>query len=380
MAPGPHAPAATSFTCNAWWSGDDKPLLVRLEGHDAADKIAYVIRTQKTFWEIDQLEYIAMVGPRGGIYLDVGSNIGNHAVFFGLFCADHVVAIEPNPRLHPILWRNIDANALGERATIVPVGISDSDTVGAMALREEHDGNIGASHIITGSAATAGAGESVELRRLDDLIAELAPSLPSVPITFLKIDVEGMEMGVLRSATTLLRDHRPQIFIELITEDALDSARSLLREFGYTSVNRLGSPPSYHFIVPGRHALRDNKWHGGSYHSHSVHVVEQQLTAVTSPDAVIIVADLDEGGFGNDIAGRARLPFVEKQGQYFGPPADSAHAIGELARLRSAGATHFALLWPAFWFFDTYPLFEQHLRRVHRCVLENARAVIFELG
>jgi methyltransferase FkbM-like protein len=205
------------------------------------------------------------------------------------------------------------------------------------------------------------------------------PSLPPLPITFLKIDVEGMEMGVLRSATTLLREHRPQIFIELITDDAFETAASLLREFGYRSVDRLGSPPSYHFIVPGRHALRDNKWHGGSHHSHSVHMVEEQLAAVTSGDAVVIVADLEEGGFGSSIAGRARLPFVEKHGQYFGPPADDAHAIAELTRLRAAGATHFALLWPAFWFFDTYPLFEQHLRRGHRCVLENARAIVFEL-
>jgi hypothetical protein len=95
---------------------------------------------------------------------------------------------------------------------------------------------------------------------------------------------------------------------------------------------------------------------------------------------VVIVADLEEGGFGGSIAGRARLPFVEKRGRYFGPPADDAHAISELIRLRAAGATHFALLWPAFWFFDIYPLFEQHLRRVHRCVLENARAIVFELG
>ena len=305
---------ATSFTCNAWWSGDDTSVLVRLEGHDAADKIAYVIRTQKTFWEIDQLEYIAMVGPRGGIYLDVGSNIGNHAVFFGRFCADHVVAIEPNPRLHPILRRNIDANVLGERTTVVPVGISDTDVVGAMALRDEHDGNIGASHIVPGPAAAAVAGERVTLRRLDDLIAELAPSLPSLPITFLKIDVEGMEMGVLRSATTLLREHRPQIFIELITEDALESATSLLREFGYTSVDRLGSPPSYHFIVPGRHTLRDNKWHGGSHHSHSVHMVEEQLAAVTSRDAVVIVADLEEGGFGKDDCRTRSAPLRREAG------------------------------------------------------------------
>ncbi len=380
MAPVRNGPTETSFTCNAWWSGDDNAVLVHLEGHDADDKIAYVIRTQKAFWEIDQLEYIAMVGPTGGIYLDVGSNIGNHAVFFGRFCADHVVAIEPNPRLHPILRRNIDANALGDRTTIVPVGISDTDVVGAMALRDEHGGNIGASHVIPGPAIGADAGERVTLRRLDDLITELGPSLPPLPITFLKIDVEGMEMSVLRSATTLLHDHRPQIFIELITDEALERATSLLREFGYTAVNHLGSPPSYHFVVPGRHALRENRWHGGSHYSHSLHVVEEQLAGVTSPDAVVVVADLDEGGFGSSIAGRARLPFIEKHGQYFGPPADDAHAIAELARLRAAGATHFVLLWPAFWFFDSYPLFEKHLRRVHRCVLEDARAVVFELG
>ena len=379
MGPVRHAPTATNFTCDAWWSGDNHLVPVHLEGHDAGDKIAYVIRTQKTFWEIDQLEYIAMVGPKGGIYLDVGSNIGNHAVFFGLFCADHVVAIEPNPRLHPILKRNIDANDLGKGTTVVPVGISDTDVVGAMGLRDEHGGNIGASHVVPGAAAAAAASEHVELRRLDDLIAELAPSLPPLPITFLKIDVEGMEMGVLRSATTLLREHRPQIFVELITDDALEQATSLLREFGYTSVNCLGNPPSHHFIVPGRHVLRDNKWHGGSHYSHSVYMVEKELAAVTSRNAVIIVADLEEGGFGKEIAGRARLPFVEQHGQYFGPPNDDAHAISELTRLRAAGATHFALLWPAFWFFDTYPRFERHLRDGHACLLENARAVVFDL-
>jgi hypothetical protein len=109
-------------------------------------------------------------------------------------------------------------------------------------------------------------------------------------------------------------------------------------------------------------------------------MVEEQLAAVTSRDAVVIVADLDQGGFGRSIAGRTRLPFVEKEGQYFGPPADDAHAIGELTRLRAAGATHFALLWPAFWFFDTYPLLEQHLRNGHRCLVENERAVVFDLG
>jgi FkbM family methyltransferase len=378
MAPGLRESAtATCFNAEAWWNDDGRSVRICLEGYDAADKIAYVIRTQKTFWEIDQLEYIAMVGPRGGIWIDVGSNIGNHAVFFGSFCADHVVAIEPNPRLHPILRRNIDANGLTERTVVLPVGISDIEGTGAMALRDEHDGNIGASHIVPGSPSTAG--EAVRLRRLDEVITELAPSLPARPITFLKIDVEGMEMGVLRSAGALLREHRPQIFIELITESAVADAASLLNEFGYKPVARLGSPPSYHFIVPERHVLRENRWHGGSHHAHSVHVVQQQLSAITPDNALVIVADLNEGGFGQTIAGRARLPFTEKDGQYFGPPTDEAHAISELTRLRNVGATHFALLWPAFWYFDTYPRFERHLRSEHRCVLDTPYAVVFEL-
>jgi FkbM family methyltransferase len=369
-------PAATCFECDAWWSSGP-PVRVCLDGYDASDTIAYVIRTQKTFWEIDQLEYVAMVGPQGGVYLDVGSNIGNHAVFFGLFCADHVVAIEPNPRLHTILRRNVDQNGLSGRTTVVPVGISDSDGTGVMGLRSEHDGNIGASHIVLG--APAAAGETVSLRRLDELVAELTPALGGAPITFLKIDVEGMEMGVLRSATRLLREQRPQIFVELITEAALADATSLLGEFGYESVARLGNPPSYHFIVPARHVLRESRWHGGSHHAHLVHTVQQQLAAVTPADAVVILADLDEGGFGPLIAKRARLPFIEKDGQYFGPPNDDAHAIRELTRLRAAGATHFALLWPAFWFFDAYPTFEQHLRSAHRCVIENTGAIVFDL-
>jgi hypothetical protein len=144
-------------------------------------------------------------------------------------------------------------------------------------------------------------------------------------------------------------------------------------------VARLGSPPSYHFIVRGQHTLRENKWHGGSYHAHAIRMVEQELASVTPPGAVVIVADLDQGGFGPVIAGRTRLPFVERQGQYFGPPANDEQAVSELARLRTRGATHFGLMWPAFWFFDSYPAFERHLRRAYPCVLETTRLVVFDL-
>jgi FkbM family methyltransferase len=369
--------AVTCFSFAPWWS-EREPVQVCLEGYDAGDKIAYSLRTQKTFWEVDQLEYLAMVGPVGGIYLDVGANIGNHAVFFGSFCAEHVVAFEPHPRLHDILRQNLAANGLRERSTVVPTAISDSPGIGAIALRHEYAGNIGASHVIPTGAVASGE-DVVTLRRLDDVLDELMPSLPRLPITFLKIDVEGMEMAVLRSASRLLETHRPQILVELITDDAVTAASALLQALGYEPVARLGSPPAYHFIVPGRHTLRENRWHGGSHHAHHLHVAQQELASVTSADAVVVIADLDEGGFGSTIAGRTRMPFLEKDGKFFGPPATDEQAIAELDRLHHRGATHLAVLWPAFWFFDTYPRWTTRLRTVHRVLVDNDRIAIFEL-
>ena len=349
-----------------------------LEGYDAGDKIAYSLRTQKTFWEVDQLEYVAMVGPVGGIYLDVGANIGNHAVFFGTFCADYVVAFEPHPGLQDILRRNLAANGLTTKSTVVPVAISDVPGAGAIALREEHAGNVGASHVVP-TPTVAGGEAAVTLRRLDDVIEELMATLPRLPITFLKIDVEGMEMGVLRSARRLLHDHRPQILVELITDDAVVEASAFLKELGYEPIARLGSPPAYHFIVPAHHSLRPNLWHGGTHHAHHVHVAQQELAAVTPADAVVLIADLDQGGFGPTIAGRASLPFLEKDGKYFGPPATDAEALAELDRASGAGASHLAVLWPAFWFFDAYPGWAARLRDGHRCLIDNDRIAVFEL-
>jgi FkbM family methyltransferase len=372
----------TSFQFVPWWSARE-PVPICLEGYDAGDKIAYSLRTQKTFWEVDQLEYLAMVGPVGGIYLDVGANIGNHAVFFGTFCAEHVVAFEPHPRLHDILRRNLAANGLSERSTVVPTAISDVAGTGAIALRQEHAGNVGASHVIPTRSVTKGdderEGSAVTLRRLDDVLDDLTPSLPRLPITFLKIDVEGMEMGVLRGASRLLQAHHPQILVELITDDAVAAASTFLKDFGYETVERLGSPPAYHFIVPAQHALRPNRWQGGSHHAHHVHVAQEELASVTPSEAVVAIADLDHGGFGTTIAGRRCVPFLEKDGKYFGPPATDDAAVAELDRARRRGATHLAVLWPAFWFFETYPRWTQRLRSVHRSLLDNDRIVIFEL-
>lgn len=90
---------------------------------------------------------------------------------------------------------------------------------------------------------------------------------------------------------------------------------------------------------------------------------------------------VDEQGFGGDFArGRRALPFLEREGVYWGAPPDGATAVGELERMRrDHGASFIAFGWPAFWWLDHYDELRDHLRSQYDCVLENKRLVIFDL-
>jgi hypothetical protein len=75
---------------------------------------------------------------------------------------------------------------------------------------------------------------------------------------------------------------------------------------------------------------------------------------------------------------RQPIPFLERAGQYWGPPADDAIAIRELERLRLGGAAFIAFAWPAFWWLDHYLEFQRHLGSFPRVVM-NDRLVVFDL-
>ena len=78
--------------------------------------------------------------------------------------------------------------------------------------------------------------------------------------------------------------------------------------------------------------------------------------------------------------GNQAIPFLERNGQYWGPPPDDQTAIREFERLRQLGATFIVFLWPAFWWLDYYEAFRQHLVSNFPCVLQNDRLVAFNLN
>jgi hypothetical protein len=88
---------------------------------------------------------------------------------------------------------------------------------------------------------------------------------------------------------------------------------------------------------------------------------------------------VDDAQIEHRYLGRAALPFLERDGKYWGPPEDNAKAISELDRLRRSGAGYIVFAWPAFWWLKYYSEFALHLRANYRCVLENERLIAFDL-
>jgi glycosyltransferase involved in cell wall biosynthesis len=86
----------------------------------------------------------------------------------------------------------------------------------------------------------------------------------------------------------------------------------------------------------------------------------------------------DKWGGAGFVENRQAMPFLEKDGEYWGPPPDDETAIREFERLRQSGANFIVFAWTAFWWLEHYQEFYKYLRTNYRCVLDNERLVVFK--
>ena len=228
--------------------GDGAPtVVIDLEGTGPEEHILKLIRAHGRFYESDLLEHLAHHGPRRGVYVDVGANIGNHSVFFGRFLADRVVAIEPNPDLLPLLERNLRANAVRHWTTL-SVAIGARPGSGRLLPREGYEDNAGAQRVVPADAGLIGA--AVEIDTLDGVLAALGPETVD-DVRLVKLDIEGMELDALRGAVHLLEHQRPDVVVEAAGKAEHVGVGSFLSSYGYRQVARFCSTPTYHF-TPSR--------------------------------------------------------------------------------------------------------------------------------
>jgi len=104
--------------------------------------------------------------------------------------------------------------------------------------------------------------------------------------------------------------------------------------------------------------------------------VEQLTRSIPIEQPFILV---DEEQIRSELPHRNALPFLEKGGEYWGPPEDDGTAIAEFERMRESGTAFIAFIWSCFWWLDYYPAFYQHLRDRFSCLAENEQIIIFDL-
>lgn len=150
---------------------------------------------------------------KNSLALDIGANIGNHAMYF----SDHfqrVIAFEPNDDVFYLLKFNADQC---ENVTAEKIGLGDES--GNFILREV-SGNMMASWIEKVPVETDRKTYSIKVERLDDKDLD--------NVKFIKIDVEGFEINVLKGAARTIEDQKPIILFEQHAKDFLnDSSPSI---------------------------------------------------------------------------------------------------------------------------------------------------------
>lgn len=148
-----------------------------------------------------------MTGPSGGpVYVDVGANVGHHALFMSVRTS-LVVAFEPSALVRERLKANMRLNGLSN-IRLFPVALGDAD--GEAVLGSGFEGNSGSRSLCW--TLDRNQDEVVIVRRGDSLFYQ--EQLPRIDI--LKLDAEGYEKRVLTGLRNTLDKDRPIILMELV--------------------------------------------------------------------------------------------------------------------------------------------------------------------
>lgn len=176
----------------------------------------------------------------GDTFVDIGANHGAYSVAAARFVGPEgtVLAFEPQPGLHPLVDRSLEAGDV-HRFRVFPDACSDQPGEAEFFVPTKSSGRAGM--FAQFSANSSHKKTRVRLVRVDDVTAHLELTGE----VFVKLDVEGNELAVLRGAEEFIRTHRPRLLMEInpiaMKAAGTDHAELLeeLHRLGWRSFRRL---------------------------------------------------------------------------------------------------------------------------------------------
>lgn len=183
-------------------------------------------------YELTMLKDIISRCKSNDIIVDVGSNVGNHTLFFAannLF----VYSFEANSILFDIMINSIKLNKFENITKCYNIAVSDSVSKAKFVTFDET--NLG--------------GQSLEISNDGDI-----PTIPLDNVDFhgkvavIKIDVEGMECNVLNGAKNLIVKDRPLLYVEAINLDSFKNISYILNDLNYVYWDTFNATPTHLFL------------------------------------------------------------------------------------------------------------------------------------
>ncbi len=187
-------------------------------------------------YNLEELDFLRAHTPVGGVFVDVGANVGTYAMVLArhVGAGGSVIAIEPHPVTHARLAFNRAASGFAQ-VKLVAAAAGPAD--GELMIETDGD-NLGASHIVSDKPASHAI--RVPSLRLQHILGDAGVD----HVDALKIDVEGFEdrvlTGFFRDAPQLLWP-RAVVIEHLSRDEWQDDCIADMRARGYAEIGRTRS-------------------------------------------------------------------------------------------------------------------------------------------
>jgi FkbM family methyltransferase len=193
----------------------------------------------------------------GDVVLDIGAAFGSYALP-ALAMGARVICFNPADFDTELLQINLDLNPeLKRRCLVVREGIHEKDgwfDPDHSKFSVEKDGLGEKAQELYGTVGNGGhVSALIRVRSLDSFLAE-RPGIDR--IDWIKMDIEGAELGALKGAEKCLRTHRPKLLIECHNFHVPDMEQQIDRYLSSLGLGYVGVVHPYHSVSHAYYEVR----------------------------------------------------------------------------------------------------------------------------